>query len=123
MTFLPGKTHIARNEHAVPSAKSATVTTRRPGVPGTAGGPEDQRDPQVEVYPVGAELPTYQRLAKAYASLIWASTPWPRLRMATVFDAVDPRTGPRFADEHERLDDEVESGKVTAYLYAESHCW
>jgi len=77
-----------------------------------------ETDPQVEVYPVDAELPTYQRLAKAYGSLIWAATPSPQIRMATVFDAVDPQTGPRFADDHVRLDDEVEAGKVTAYLYA-----
>ncbi len=77
-----------------------------------------ETDPQVEVYPVGAELPPYQRMARAYAALIWASTPAPEIRMAAVFDAVDARTGPRFAEDHERLDDGIEAHKVIEYLWA-----
>jgi hypothetical protein len=77
-----------------------------------------ERDPQVEAYPVGAELPTYQRLARAYAGLIWASTPSPEIRVAAVFDVVDLQTGPGFAAEHERLEDEIEARKVLEYLNA-----
>jgi hypothetical protein len=77
-----------------------------------------ESNPQVEAYPVAAELPTYQRLARAYAGLIWASTPSPDIKVATVFDEVDPQTGPRFAAEHERVDDEIEARKVLEYLKA-----
>jgi hypothetical protein len=77
-----------------------------------------ERDPQVEAYPVGAELPTYQRLARAYAGLIWASTPSPEIKLAAVFDEVDVQAGPRFAAEHERLEDEIEARKVLEYLNA-----
>jgi hypothetical protein len=81
----------------------------------TAAG---EGDPQVETYPVGAELPAYQRLARAYAGLIWASTPSPEIKVATVFDEVDARTGPRFAAEHERIDDEAEARRMLDYLNA-----
>jgi hypothetical protein len=74
--------------------------------------------PQVEVYPVGAELPAYQRLARAYAQLVWASTPAPEIKVAAVFDEVDAQTGPRFSREHERLDDEIEARRVIDYLRA-----
>lgn len=77
-----------------------------------------ERDPQVEAYPVGAELPTYQRLARAYAGLIWASTPTPDIRVAAVFDEFDAQTGPRFAAGHQRLEDELEARKVLEYLNA-----
>jgi hypothetical protein len=74
--------------------------------------------PQVEVFPVGAELPTYQRLARAYAGLIWASTPPPQIKVAAVFDEVDATTGPAFNAEHERLTDETEASRVLEYLNA-----
>ncbi len=80
-----------------------------------AGG---ETDPQVESYPVAAELPTYQRLARAYAALIWANTPAPDIKIAAVFDEVDAQTGPRFSGDHERLEDEIEARKVIDYLRA-----
>jgi hypothetical protein len=81
----------------------------------TAAG---ETDPQVEAFPMGAELPTYQRLARAYAGLIWASTPSPDIKVAAVFDEVDAETGPRFSGDHARMDDEIESRKVIDYLRA-----
>ncbi|MDT5027403.1 MAG: hypothetical protein QOE61_3829, partial [Micromonosporaceae bacterium] len=45
-----------------------------------------ETDPQVEVYPVHAALPNYQRLARAYGALIWARDPDPGLRLAEVFN-------------------------------------
>jgi len=77
-----------------------------------------ETDPQVEAYPMAAELPTYQRLARAYAGLIWASTPSPEIRVAAVFDEVDAQSGPRFSGDHERLEDEIEARKVIEYLRA-----
>jgi hypothetical protein len=77
-----------------------------------------ETDPQVETYPVDAELPAYQRLAIAYGALLWASTPEPDIRIAAVFDDVDPETGPLFADSHPRMDDPEESERVIEYLNA-----
>jgi len=74
--------------------------------------------PQVEAHPVGAELPAYQRLAKAYAQLVWAATPPPDIQIATVFDEVDAQAGPRFSVSHERMDDEAEVHRVIDYLRA-----
>jgi hypothetical protein len=77
-----------------------------------------ETDPQVEVYPTGAELPTYQRLARAYAQLVWAAGPAPDVKIAAVFDEVDAETGPRFSGDHERMEDEDEIRKVLEYLRA-----
>jgi hypothetical protein len=38
--------------------------------------------PQVEVYPIGAELPSYQQLARAYGALLWSREPDPGLTAA-----------------------------------------
>ncbi len=72
----------------------------------------------METYPINAELPTYQRLARAYASLLWASSPSPDIKVASVFDEVDAQTGPRFTDAHERLEDTEENERILEYLRA-----
>jgi hypothetical protein len=77
-----------------------------------------EADPQVETYPVDAELPAYQRLALAYGALLWASTPEPDIRIASVFDDVDPETGPLFAESHPRMEDANETERVIEYLDA-----
>jgi hypothetical protein len=51
----------------------------------------DEPSPQVEVYPVRATLPSYQRLARVHGALIWARDPDPGVRIATVYDAADLR--------------------------------
>ena len=56
--------------------------------------------PQVEVYSSGSELPAYHRLARANGELLWARTPDPGVRIAILFDAVDPVHGPRFHPDH-----------------------
>jgi len=43
-----------------------------------------ETDPQVEVYPTGAVLPAYQRLARAYGALLWARRPDPGVRVAAL---------------------------------------
>jgi hypothetical protein len=45
-----------------------------------------ERQPQVEVYPTRAHLPSYQRLARAGGSLLWARDPDPGVRVALPFD-------------------------------------
>jgi hypothetical protein len=77
-----------------------------------------ETDPQVETYWSGSELPTYQRLVLGYGALLWASTPEPDIRIASIFDEVDPETGPSFTDAHERMDDADEARRVIDYLNA-----
>jgi hypothetical protein len=72
---------------------------------------------------VGAELPTYQRLALAYGALPWASTPEPDTRIASIFDEVDPQTGPRFADAHERWTTRRRPSRSSTTSTPASRCW
>ncbi len=74
-----------------------------------------QTDPQVEVYPTGLELPSYQRIAQAHGELIWSRTPDPGVRIAVLFDEVDPASGPRFRPDHPTADDD-ERTKLVEYL-------
>ena len=60
--------------------------------------------PQVEVYPTGFELPPYHRFARAHGELLWARTPDPGVRIAVLFDEVDPVLGPRFGADHPIVD-------------------
>jgi hypothetical protein len=78
----------------------------------TAAG---EASPQIEVYPVDYDLPLYQRLARGYGQLVWAAAPDPGMRVAWLFDEVDPQQGPRFSPDHPRLPEE-EAGKVARYL-------
>jgi hypothetical protein len=77
-----------------------------------------ETDPQVETYPLHAELPTYQRLAVAYGALLWANTHEPDIQIASVFDEVDPQSGPSFSAAHERMDDPEEVKLIIDYLNA-----
>jgi len=77
-----------------------------------------ETDPQVETFPVNAELPSYHRLAVAYGALLWASTPEPDIKIAAIFDEVDSQAGPLFTDAHERMDDAEEAQRVIDYLNA-----
>ncbi len=52
----------------------------------TALGDAGECQPQVEVYPTRAHLPSYQRLARAGGSLLWARDPDPGVRVAVPFD-------------------------------------
>ncbi|MGW0431208.1 hypothetical protein ACWDV4_01465 [Micromonospora sp. NPDC003197] len=72
-------------------------------------------DPQVETYPTRTDPPTYQQLARSGGTLLWARTPDPGIRIATVFDEVDPQSGPAMRPDHIVLDD-VERRRVLAYL-------
>ena len=75
-----------------------------------------QADPQVEVYPTGFELPSYHRFARAYGALLWSRTPDPGVRIAVLFDEVDPTLGPRFDEDHPTVDD-GEWEELVEYLH------
>ena len=70
--------------------------------------------PQVEVYPTGAHLPSYQRLARSFGGLMWASEPDPGIHIAGIFDVVD-KDGPRMYAEHPVLSG-PEADQVLRYL-------
>lgn len=69
--------------------------------------------PMVEVYDGGRPLPAYQRLARSSAALLWAHTPWRRIRLARTFDAGDP---PRFDPDHAVLSGAVERAGLLSSL-------
>jgi hypothetical protein len=97
-----------------PDVDRAAVTARVQEALVAAG----ELEPQVEVFPTGAELPVYQRLARAYAALIWAATPDPNIEVAAVFDGVDAQAGPHFRPDHVRMVDVDERQRVIDYLNA-----
>jgi hypothetical protein len=74
-----------------------------------------ERDPQVELYPTLAELPPYQRLARGYGALLWTLEPEQDVRLATLFDDVDPQHGPAMRPDHPHLDGADRDG-VLDYL-------
>lgn len=74
-------------------------------------------NPQVEAYPTGVELPSYQTFARANSTLLWSSTDDPGLDIVPVFDGVDPVTGPYYNPDHPRLEPS-ERDKVVSYLNA-----
>jgi hypothetical protein len=74
-----------------------------------------ESSPQVEVFPSGVELPVYQRMARAYSTLLWTVTPEPEIQIAKAFDEVDPEAGPRFRPDHPKMEGE-EMARVLAYL-------
>ncbi|MEU4643324.1 hypothetical protein [Micromonospora sp. NPDC023814] len=65
--------------------------------------------PRVEVYPTGLDLPDYHRLARAHGKLLWSREPDPGVRVAVLFDAVDPPLGPRFRPDHPRAEQEAQA--------------
>lgn len=73
-------------------------------------------DPQVEVCDPGTVVPAYQSTACAHAALIWAGEEPGEVRVAAVFDAVDPHRGPVFAPEHPVIEDLDELTRLLAYL-------
>ncbi|GAA3622191.1 hypothetical protein GCM10022223_43870 [Kineosporia mesophila] len=75
-----------------------------------------ERDPQVEVCGPGTPVPGYQSSACAHAALVWAEEPAVPVRMARVFDAVDPKFGPMFAEDHPLIEDLGELTRLLQYL-------
>ena len=71
--------------------------------------------PQVEVYPLGAGPPQYQRMARGYGGLVWARVADPGGRMAVLFDGVDPQTGP-YMDPGHPVVEAAEAQRLLGYL-------
>ena len=71
--------------------------------------------PQVEVYPLGAQLPQYQRMARGYGGLLWSRAADTGIQIAVLFDEVDPETGPKMNADHPVVEGE-ELDKLIGYL-------
>jgi len=78
------------------------------------------RFPQVEVIAVGGDAPVYQRMAMTDGRLLWSAAEATELKIARVFDEVDPASGPSFAADHERVADQADRDRIAAYLNAGS---
>ncbi|MER7000917.1 hypothetical protein [Streptomyces sp. NPDC000410] len=79
-----------------------------------------EQDPQVEVYPTGVKLPSYQQYARNTSDLLWAASDDPGIDLVAVFDGVDPEVGPIFRTDHPRAADDEERYRMLAYLAAGS---
>jgi hypothetical protein len=104
---LPRRVYVVEADEGV---DLAGVVARLQNIAVAAG----ETDPQVEAYPMGATLPSYQRLARAYGALIWARDPDPGLRLAVVFDPSD-QDGPPITAGHPVVD-APEVSRLAAYL-------
>jgi hypothetical protein len=71
--------------------------------------------PQVEAYPSGSALPAYQHSARTYGALIWARNVNPGIKLAVLYDRVDPHTGPQMDPAHPTAGGEL-AGKLLRYL-------
>ncbi|RKT56748.1 hypothetical protein [Saccharothrix australiensis] len=77
-----------------------------------AGG---EVSPQVEVVVAGADPLPYHRFARDRGGPLWSARPAPDIRVARVFDLVDPTTGPGFAPDRPGLTDD-DRKRALAYL-------
>ncbi|WIX98165.1 hypothetical protein QRX60_29315 [Amycolatopsis mongoliensis] len=75
-----------------------------------------ERDPQVEVVSMHGARPRYQRAAQLGGKLLWSPHEDVEVRVARVFDEVDPDEGPRFAPDHAKIPDEDERARLVEYL-------
>ncbi len=88
---LPGNGAARRPPHRVfvvetdPDVELAGVTGRLQRAAADAG----EADPLIEVYPMHAGLPSYQRLGRACGDLLWARDPDPEIQLALVVDEAD----------------------------------
>lgn len=73
-----------------------------------------ETDPQVEVYQTGADVPTYQNLARANGALLWARTAEPAVRVAALFPTGDHVGMP--AERTDRHLDHDERDRLLDYL-------
>ncbi|WP_340687946.1 hypothetical protein LCL61_18310 [Amycolatopsis coloradensis] len=75
-----------------------------------------ERDPQVEVVPLGSGDLRYQRAVQQNGKLLWAADNDSEIKVARIFDNVDPEKGPAFAPDRPKIDDEDERERICAYL-------
>ena len=74
-----------------------------------------ESDPLVEVFDSMADLPEFSRLALSRAELLWVGRDLEPVRLASIFDAVDPENRPAVLGDRPCLD-EAETNLVASYL-------
>jgi hypothetical protein len=108
-------------QRQTPKSVFVVETDREADLPEITGRIQDalaatgEEYPRVEVYPVHAEPPPYQRCARLAGGLIWARAPDPGIHISRIFDAIEDDGEVRMAPDHPRLDT-TESGRVLTYL-------
>lgn len=75
-----------------------------------------QEAPQVEVFSDPDELPTFQRTALGYSTLLWAYGSGTEVFVASLFDLLGEDGSARFDPEHTLFDDAEERELVLEYL-------
>ncbi|KZB88394.1 hypothetical protein [Amycolatopsis regifaucium] len=76
-----------------------------------------ERDPQVEVIPLGTGGGLrYQRAAQENGRLLWAADTDSEVQVARVFDKVDPEAGPMFDPDRPKITDDGERERICEYL-------
>lgn len=75
-----------------------------------------EHDPQVEVYATNEDLPSYQRLARAGGSLVWAASPDREVRVAATFDEVNEEGTPSFDPDHSLVPEGEDRHRFVRYL-------
>jgi hypothetical protein len=108
----PRRVFVVQAGPRLPADELAAVTSRFQDALSAAG----EECPQVEVCGAGTPVPEYQSSACANAALVWAAEPAEPVRLARVFDAVDARTGPMFAEDHPLIEDFDEISRLLDYL-------
>ncbi|GAB3733730.1 hypothetical protein GCM10027598_58590 [Amycolatopsis oliviviridis] len=77
-----------------------------------------ERDPQVELLSMYGGWPTYQRAVRAMGRLLWAADADVEIRVAKIFDEVDPESGPSFSPDRAKIVDEEFRASLIDYLKA-----
>jgi hypothetical protein len=75
-----------------------------------------ESDPQVELVSIHSDRPDYQRAAQVGGKLLWSVNPDVEIKVARVFDEVDPEDGPKFAPDRPTIADEDERERLIDYL-------
>ncbi|WP_410604720.1 hypothetical protein [Amycolatopsis sp. lyj-90] len=77
-----------------------------------------EKDPQVEVVSLHNPRPAYQRAAQARGKILWVAEPDLKVKVARIFDKVDPENGPSFDSDRQKIADEEERASILDYLAA-----
>ncbi|MFC3452619.1 hypothetical protein [Amycolatopsis speibonae] len=75
-----------------------------------------ERDPQVELLSVRSSWPDYQLAVRVEGKLLWSAAGDVEIKVARIFDEVDPETGPRFEPDRAKITDEDTRNALISYL-------
>ncbi|MFC9251870.1 hypothetical protein [Amycolatopsis thailandensis] len=75
-----------------------------------------ERDPQLEVVSIHRGKPAYQYAAQTRGKVLWAAEPELEVKVARVFDKVDPEAGPSFAPDRPKIEQQEERDRILDYL-------